>query len=163
VLGPDACWPAWSLACLVAFGIPGPVLGRCSARARALAAPAGAALLAAAYAGLAATLFAGDKSSIALMALLGVAGLGLGTTFSGMLSHLTASVTSTQAAAVSGLFNTTTRIGGVIGTAAAGTAYLALVHRPSQAVHGFALACVALAVATALAVVTAGPSIRRTR
>ena len=41
-------------------------------------------------------------------------------------------MTSTHTADISGLFNTTTRLGGVIGTAAAGTAYLALVHRSSR-------------------------------
>jgi hypothetical protein len=49
----------------------------------------------------------------------------------------------------------------VIGTAAAGTAYLALVHRPGQAVHGFALLCTALAVTAALAAAMAARSVRR--
>lgn len=94
------------------------------------------------------------------MALLGVAGLGLGATFAGMLSHLTGAVTSEQAADISGLFNTTTRLGGVIGTAAAGTAYLTLVHQPGQAVHGFALLCAALAVTAGAAAVMAALSVR---
>jgi MFS family permease len=84
------------------------------------------------------------------MTLLGVAGLGLGTAFTGMLSHLTSTVSGEHAAALSGLFNTATRAGGVIGTAAFGTLYLALVHHPRQAVHGFAVLNLALA-ATALA------------
>jgi predicted MFS family arabinose efflux permease len=163
-LGKSAAYSGLALVSWVAaFGIPGPVLSRRSARVRALAAPAGAALLAAGYAGLAATLYAGDTSGIALMALLGVAGLGLGATFAGTLSQLTSAVTSAHAADISGLFNTTTRLGGVIGTAAAGTAYLALVHRPSQAVHGFALLCTALAVTAALAAAMAALSTRRGR
>jgi MFS family permease len=157
--------PAYSGLALVswvaAFGVPGPLLGRCSGRVRALAAPGGAALLAVGYAGLAATLYAGDTSGLVLMALLGVAGLGLGATFAGMLSQLTGAVTSAHAADISGLFNTTTRLGGVIGTAAAGTAYLALVHRPGQAVHGFALLCTALAVTAGVAAAMAALSIRR--
>lgn len=161
-LGKSAAYSGLALVSWVAaFGIPGPLLGRCSARVRALAAPGGAALLAAGYAGLAATLYAGDTSGTALMALLGVAGLGLGATFAGMLSQLTGAVTSAHAADISGLFNTTTRLGGVIGTAAAGTAYLALVHRPGQAVHGFALLCTALAVTAGAAAAMAALSIRR--
>ena len=161
-LGKSAAYSGLALVSWVAaFGIPGPLLGRCSARVRALAAPGGAALLAAGYAGLAATLYAGDTSGIALMALLGVAGLGLGATFAGMLSQLTGAVTSAHAADISGLVNTTTRLGGVIGTAAAGTAYLALVHRPGQAVHGFALLCTVLAVTAGAAAAMAALSIRR--
>jgi len=161
-LGKSAAYSGLALVSWVAaFGIPGPLLGRCSARVRPLAAPGGAALLAAGYAGLAATLYAGDTSGIALMALLGVAGLGLGATFAGMLSQLTGAVTSAHAADISGLVNTTTRLGGVIGTAAAGTAYLALVHRPGQAVHGFALLCTVLAVTAGAAAAMAALSIRR--
>ena len=63
---------------------------------------------------------------VALIIALGVAGLGLGTGFTGALSYLTSSVTGEHAAALSGLFNTVTRTGGVIGTAAFGTVYLAL-------------------------------------
>jgi hypothetical protein len=107
-------------------------------------------ILAAGFGGIAATLYAGDTSGILLMSLLGVAGLGLGTTFTGMLSQLTGSVTSEHAASLSGLFNTTTRVGGVIGTATFGTAYLALAPVPGQAVRGFATLNLALAV-TALA------------
>jgi hypothetical protein len=55
-----------------------------------------------------------------------------------------------RAAALSGLFNTATRAGGVTGIAAFGTVYLALVHHAGQAVHGFAVLNFALA-ATALA------------
>lgn len=84
------------------------------------------------------------------MTLLGVAGLGLGTGFTGTLRLLTGAVTGEHAAGLSGLFNTTTRTGGVIGTAVFGTAYLALVARPDQAVHGFAVICLAMA-GTALA------------
>jgi MFS family permease len=150
-LGKSAAYSGLALVSWVAaFGIPGPVLGRLPARARALAAPAGMVILAAGFAGLAASLAAGNTNGVLLMALLGVAGLGLGTAFTGMLGHLTSSVTGEHAAGLSGLFNTTTRAGGVIGTAVFGTAYLALVPGPGRAVHGFALINLALA-ATALA------------
>jgi MFS family permease len=161
-LGKSAAYSGLALVSWVAaFGIPGPVLGRYPARFRALAAPAGSVILAAAFAGIAATLNAGNTSGPLLMALLGVAGLGLGTSFTGMLSHLTSSVTSEHAAAISGLFNTTTRAGGVIGTAAFGTAYLALVHRPGQAVHGFAVLSLTLAVTALAAAGLAALSVRR--
>jgi MFS family permease len=150
-LGRSATYSGLALVSWVAaFGVPGLVLGRLPGRARGLAAPAGAVLLAAGFAGLGACLLAGDTSGAALMTLLGVAGLGLGTGFTGTLSLLTGSVTQEHAAALSGLFNTTTRTGGVIGTAAFGTAYLALAPHPDQAVHGFAVICLALA-GTALA------------
>ena len=150
-LGKSAAFSGLALVSWVAaFGIPGPVLGRLPVRLRAHAAPVGAVILTAGFAGLAASLYAGDTSGALLMTLLGVAGLGLGTTFTAMLSHLTGMVTNQQAADISGLFNTTTRVGGVIGTAAFGTVYLALAPTPGQAVHGFAALNLMLA-ATALA------------
>jgi MFS family permease len=157
--------PAYSGAALLswvaAFGVPGPVLGRLPARARALAAPAGPVLLAAGFAGLAALLYAGDTAGAPLMALLGVSGLGLGTGFTGMLSHLTGSVTGEHAASLSGAFNTTTRLGGVIGTAAFGSAYLALARDPGHAVRGFALVNAVLAVTALAAAAMAAASVRR--
>jgi hypothetical protein len=140
------------------------VLGRFPARARALAAPAGAVLLAAGFAAIGVSLFAGDTSGVLLMTLLGVAGLGLGTGFTGALGHLAGLVTGEHAADVSGLFNTATRGGGVIGTAAFGTLYLALVHdsvhSAAQAVHGFAVVNLALAGTALAAAAMAGMSER---
>jgi hypothetical protein len=78
-----------------------------------------------------------------------------------MLSHLTGSVSGEHAAALSGLFPTATRAGGVIGTAASGTVYLALVHHPGQAVHGFAVLNIALAVTAVAAAAMAVVSVRR--
>ena len=95
------------------------------------------------------------------MTLLGVAGLGLGIAFTGMLSHLTSSVSGEHAAALSGLFNTAARAGGVIGTAAFGTVYLALVHHAGQAVHGFAVLNLALAATALAAAAMAAVSVRR--
>jgi predicted MFS family arabinose efflux permease len=150
-LGHGAAYSGLALvAWVVAFGIPGPVLGRSGARVRALAAPAGSVILATGFAAIAAVLYAGDTNGLVLTVLLGVAGLGLGTAFTGALSHLTSSVAREHAAGVSGLFNTTTRAGGVLGTAVFGTVYLAAVHTPGQATHGFAMVGLAMA-ATALA------------
>jgi MFS family permease len=162
-LGRSAAYSGLALVSwVVAFGIPGPVLGRFPARVRELAAPAGGIILAAGYAALAVSLFAGDLGTVPLMILLGVAGLGLGTMFSGALSHLTSSVTGDHAAAISGLFNTATRAGGVVGTAAFGTAYLALAPDGGQAVHGFATVSLAMAVTALIAAALAGFSVRRT-
>jgi MFS family permease len=160
-LGKSAAYSGLALVSWVAaFGIPGPVLGNLPDRIRVLAAPAGSVILAAGFAGLAAVLWAGDTSGAVLMTLLGLGGLGLGTGFAGMLSHLTSSVPGEHAAGLSGLFNTVTRAGGVVGTAAFGTVYLALVHHPSQAVHGFALLNGALAVSALAAAAMAGLSVR---
>ena len=147
---------------VAAFGVPGPVLGRAAARVRSLAAPAGPVILAAGFAGLAVSLRAGDTSGMLLMALLGVAGLGLGTGFTGVLSHLTSSVSGDHAADISGLFGTITRASGVIGTAVFGTVYLALARDPGRehAVHAFAVVNLALAIAALAAAALAGLAIR---
>jgi predicted MFS family arabinose efflux permease len=160
-LGRSAAYSGLALVSWVAaFGIPGPALGRLPGRVQALAAPAGAVILAAGFAGLAASLYSGDTSGVVLMTLLGVAGLGLGTTFTGMLSHLTSSVTGEHASDLSGLFNTITRAGGVLGAAAFGTAYLTLA-RGHQPVHSFATINLALAVTALAAAVLAGLSVWR--
>jgi MFS family permease len=158
-LGRSAAYSGLALVSWVAaFGIPGPALGRFPARVRTLAAPAGAVILAAGFASLAASLYSGDTSGALLMTLLGVAGLGLGTTFTGMLSHLTSSVTGEHASDLSGLFNTITRAGRVLGAAAFGTAYLALA-RDHQPVHSFATINPALAVSALAAAALAGLSV----
>lgn len=161
-LGKSAAFSGLALVSWVAaFGIPGPVLARLPVRLRAHAGPAGAVILTAGFAGLAASLYAGDTSGALLMTLLGVAGLGLGTTFTAMLTRLTGMVTSQQAADISGLFNTTTRVGGVIGTAAFGTVYLTLAPTPGQAIHGFAALNLMLAATAFAAGCLAALSIRR--
>ncbi len=163
-LGRSAAYSGLALVSWVAaFGVPGPVLGRLPARARVLAAPAGAVILAAGFAGLGASLLAGDTSGVLLMTLLGVAGLGLGTGFTGTLTNLTSAVTGEHAASLSGLFNTTTRTGGVIGTAAFGTAYLTLVPGPGRAVPGFAVICLAMAATALAAAAMAGLAVRAAR
>src|SRR5581483_1664467 len=159
-LGKSAAYSGLALVSWVAaFGIPGPVLGRFGAGARRLAAPAGLVLLAAGFAAIGVTLLAGRTGGALLMCLLGVAGLGLGISYTGMLGHLTGAVTGEHAADVSGLFNTATRGGGVIGTAGFGTLYLALVHDRGQAVHGFAVVNLALAGAALAAAAMAAAAV----
>jgi hypothetical protein len=158
-LGKSAAYSGLALLSWVAaFGVPGPVLGRLPVRTRALSAPAGAVLLAAGFAAIASILLIGDTNGALLMTLLGVSGLGLGTGFTGMLGHLTSSVTTEHAADVSGLFNTATRGGGVVGTAVFGSLYLALVPVGSGTAHatrGFGELNLALAVTALVADVMA--------
>jgi predicted MFS family arabinose efflux permease len=163
-LGKSAAYSGLALVSWVAaFGVPGPVLGRVTTRTRVMAAPAGAGLLAAGFAAIGLTLLAGVTSGVLLMALLGVAGLGLGTGFTGMLGHLISAVDGEHASDISGLFNTATRVGGVIGTAAFGTLYLGLVHGSSStgpATRGFAVVCLTLAGTALAAAVMAAVAVR---
>jgi hypothetical protein len=71
-------------------------------------------------------------------------------------------VSGEHAADISGLFNTITRAGGVIGTAVFGSVYLALASDPAQvpAIHGFAVVNLALAVTALAAAALAGIAIR---
>jgi hypothetical protein len=142
---------------VAAFGLPGPVLTRLPVRMRSLAGPVGGLLLAAGFGALAVSLYAGDTGGALLMTLLAVGGLGLGA----MFTHLTGAAGHDGAAGISGLFNTTTRAGGVLGTAAFGTLYLALVHSPGGAVHGFATLNLALSLTAMAAAALAGLAIRR--
>lgn len=94
-----------------------------SARQR-FAASAAAAIMAVAFAGIAASLLVGNTGGAALMTFLGLGGFGLGANLSGTLNHLTGSVPSCCAPDISGVF---------------GTAYLAVAPLPGRAtaVPGF--------------------------
>jgi MFS family permease len=165
-LGRSAAYSGLALVSWVAaFGIPGPVLGRLPARLHRLAAPAGCGVLAAGFGGIAIALLAGATGGALLMTLLGVAGLGLGLSFTAILKHLTGLVGGRHAADISGLFNTTTRVGGVIGVAVFGTAYFWLVPHPgaSPAVHGFAIINIAMAGTALTAAAAATISVRQRR
>lgn len=75
------------------------------------------------------------------------------------------SVGAEHAADISGLFNTATRSGGVIGTAACGTLYFALADGSTpltaRATHDFALVNLALACAALASAAMAAASVRR--
>ena len=160
-LGKSAAYSGLALvAWVAAFGVPGPLLSRLTDRNRARIAPVGSVLLAGAYAAIAVTLLAGQTSGALLICLLGVAGLGLGAGFTGMLGHLTATAGTERAADLSGLFNTGTRVGGVIGTAVFGAVYLALARHP---VHGFAILNIVLAATALAAAAMAAVSVRSPR
>jgi MFS family permease len=136
---------------VAAFGLAGPVLGRFGARTRHRAAAVGALLLAAGFGGLGAlSAVGGAGSTPALAVLLGIGGLGWGAAFSGILSLLTDGVTEQHAAEVGGLFQTTLRIGGVLGVAVFGGLYLAMpTSWPSASTQAFTVTAAAFA-ATAL-------------
>jgi EmrB/QacA subfamily drug resistance transporter len=148
---------------VAAFGITGPLLGRVPPRVRRLAAPAGALVLAASFMGIALSVRADAADGVALLVLLGIGGLGYGAAFSATLSHLTNAVTNDRHAAdMSGLFNTTLQIGGVLGVAVFGTTYLNLVTGAgaARAEHGFTVVTLALAATGLAAAVLAQLAVR---
>lgn len=160
--------PAYSGLALVswvaAFGVAGPILGRLSSARQRLAPAMGAAVMAVAFAGIASSLLAGNTGGAALMTFLGLGGFGLGTNFSGTLNHLTGVVSTRFAPDISGLANTTSRIGGVIGVAVFGTAYLAMAPEPgpATAIAGFSVVALALSGAALAAAAMAYLATRRT-
>jgi MFS family permease len=148
---------------VAAFGIAGPVIGRLSARNRLLAAPFGTLMLAASYAAIGISLLVGVTNGLLLVALLAAGGLGLGLQFTSLVAHLTNSVESHDAADISGLFNTITRVAGVLGVAAFGSLYFGLASNAGRvgAIQAFTIVTFALAAASLLATVAASLSIRR--
>lgn len=138
---------------VAAFGVAGPLLGRTSARARRLAAPVGSLILAAGFGGIAAADLLGMRAGVGLVVLLGVGGLGYGAAFSGTLAHLTATVQDRYAPDLSGLFNTTLQVGGALGVAVFGTAYLDLTASPDHAQSAITVMTIIFAV---IAVAAAG-------
>ncbi|QMU74094.1 MFS transporter [Streptacidiphilus sp. P02-A3a] len=145
------------VAWVAAFGVTGPLLRRVPDRARRLAAPVGTLLLALSFAGIGLGLRAGTTNGWLLTLLLGVGGLGYGAAFSGMLSHLTGSVEDRYAPDMSGLFNTTLQVGGVLGVAVFGTVYLNLAPNGGHdaAIHGFTVTTFTLAAVALVAAVLA--------
>jgi MFS family permease len=151
---------------VAAFGVAGPLLGRASVETRKLAAPLGRLVLAAGFAGIALALSLGHADSEALLiVLLGISGLGYGAAFSGTLTILTSSVTGEHAADVSGLFNTTIQVGGVLGVAVFGTLYLGLAPGSGRtaAIPAFTTLTTALALTALVAAGLAQAAIRRPR
>jgi len=111
----------------------------------------GGTLMALCFVGIALCTVLGADSTVALVALLLVGGLGYGASFSGTLASLTESVEIRHAPEVSGIFNTTLQIGGTLGVAAFGTLYLTLLRNGSLPTSAFFVTSVALAVLSALA------------
>lgn len=148
-LGRSAAYSgAIPIAWVATFALVGPILGRLGAGVRRLAAPVGGILMAVAFAGVA----AGAQSTVWLVVLLGIGGIGYGAAFSGTLTHLTESVEARFAPDVSGLFNTTLQVGGTLGVAVFGTVYLNLASPGEAASHdAFSTTNAALAVLSLVA------------
>lgn len=146
---------------VAAFGIAGPLIGRLSARNRLLAAPLGTLLLALSYGALGVSLLAGATNGPLLVAGLTAGGLSLGLQFTALVAHLTSSVESSDAADISGLLNTITRVAGVLGVAAFGTLYFGLAANTGRAgaIHAFTVVTFAFAATALLATVAASLSI----
>jgi Major Facilitator Superfamily len=142
---------------VAAFGLAGQVVRRLPARIAALTPSAGCLLLAAAYLGISADMFAGTGNRPLLIVLLGVGGLALGILFSAMIGHLTGAVPVRYAPDISGVSTTVMQIGGAVAVAGYGTLYLALAGRPGPrtAAHGFAITTLAFAAAALAAAVAA--------
>jgi MFS family permease len=138
---------------VVAFGVPGRFLGRLPDRMGPLVAPAGCLLLVAAYLAISASMFSDHHPDALLIILLGFGGLGLGTTFSAMLGHLTTAATPRYAPDISGVFTTSLQVAGAVGVATFGTAYLGLIadSGAAAATHAFGVITATFAVTALLA------------
>jgi len=140
---------------VAAFGVAGPLLRRLPDRLSrpARAAAGGALILAAAYAGIATALALHQLTDPTLVALLGLGGFGLGTTFTALMAHMTANVPTANATDLSGLIPTNTQLAGVFGVTVFGAGYLAVAtSSPRQA---FTAITTAFAVTAALGAATA--------
>jgi MFS family permease len=109
-----------------AFGLSGEVIRRMRSEQIGRVSAIGFVVLASAYLGIAATLAIGWPSQVALMALLGVGGLGLGLGRNTAVIHAINNVPDRYAADISGVINTSSQICGVAGIAAFGALYLGL-------------------------------------
>lgn len=135
---------------VVAFGVPGRLLGRVPSRLTPFVAATGCLILTVAYLAIGALAFTGGHPEALLAVLLGVGGFGLGTSFSAMLDYLTTAATPRYAPDISGVFTTTMQVAGAIGVAGFGTLYLSLSTRSdtASATSAFAVVTTAFALAT---------------
>jgi MFS family permease len=142
---------------VAAFGVGGPLLGRLPARLARLAAPIGAMIMGGSYLAMATGAGAGEALGPALVTLLGLGGLGFGINTAGLLSHLTGAVPRDYAPDISGVYQTTGQLAGVMGVAGFGALYLALTHEPGleAATHAFTVICAAFALAAGVAAAAA--------
>jgi MFS family permease len=138
---------------VVAFAVPGRVLGRLPAGTRPLLPLIGCVILAVAFGSISAGTLAGNRSEVMLLVLLALGGLGLGTNFSSILVHLTAAATPRYAADISGVFTTCLQIAGAIGVSAFGTLYLSRATHPGAvpASHAFGVVTAAFALVALIA------------
>jgi MFS family permease len=142
---------------VVAFSVPGRLLARISPRSQRQMPWLGCAILGLVYAVLAAAMLTGTRPVVLMLVLLALGGLGLGTSFSAMLVHLTQAVTPRYAADISGVFTTSLQIAGALGVAALGTLYLSRITGPGATTssHAFGIVCAASALLAWLAALAA--------
>jgi len=142
---------------VIAFAVPGRVLGRLPARTRSWLTLPGCLILAAVYIAISASMFTGGCPQAVLLVLLALGGLGLGTTFSTTLVRLTTAATPRYAADISGVLTTSLQIAGAIGVAAFGTLYLSRITGPGApvATHAFGIVTAAFALVAVLAAAAA--------
>jgi MFS family permease len=134
---------------VAAFGLAGQLVRRLP-DSRWLPA-AGCLLLAVAYAGISAGLFAGAGGNALLLPLFAAGGLGLGMNYTALTGRMTGAVPPRLAAAISGVSATLLSISGSISVAAIGSLYLTLARTgtaagrdPAAAAHAFAVVAAAL-------------------
>jgi MFS family permease len=144
---------------VMAFAVPGRLLGRLPARAHRTLPALGCLLMAVAYTALSLILIAGRPPEAALLVPLAIGGLGLGTVFSSLLVHVTAAATPRYAADISGVFTTTMQIAGAIGLAGFGALYLS--QAPSGGADGAGDAFALVTAAFALVALVAGAAAHR--
>jgi MFS family permease len=146
------------------FGLMGYFWRKLPARAHPVLAPAGLALVAAAYLGVALAARGGSAGGPLLWLSLAAAGAGLGAAIAPLLTQALVGVPPSQAADASGLVATAVQLSQVIGVAGFGTVYLSLTQRAgSPAVSsGSALASTAVLLAL-LAGIGLGPALALTR
>jgi MFS family permease len=140
-----------------AFGATGYLWRRLPHRVHHALVPAGFAVAALAYIGLAATLQAGTRGGPWLPLLLVVYGTGFGAAFSPLLTQALVHVPPTEAADASGVLTTTIQLSQVLGVAVFGSLFLALAAHPGAHASAAAFSTVErwLAALTLLGVVGA--------
>jgi MFS family permease len=138
---------------VVAFALPGRVLGRLPARWQPILPLAGCLSLATAYGAISVSMLTGEHPEALLLGLLALGGLGLGTSFSAMLAHVTTAAAPRHAADISGAFSTSLQIAGAISVAAFGSLYLSQFTHPGavQASRAFGIVTAVFALVALIA------------
>jgi MFS family permease len=150
---------------VVAFALPGRVQGRLPGRWQPLLPLAGCLILATAYGAISVSMVTGEHPAALLPGLLALGGLGLGTSFSSMLVHVTTAATPRYAADISGTFTTSVQIAGTIAVAAFGSLYLSLLTHPGAGAssHAFGVVTAVFALVALIASPMAYRATRATR
>lgn len=146
-----------------AFGIGGPLLHRLPKPVSCHAAWAGASIMAAAFAAIAAALMAGKAEGLVLVTLLGFGGFGFGLTTTSLLTHLTSVVPAEYAPDISGLYQTNSQLAAAVGVALFGIVYLDLTGQAGRpaAMQAFTVISIAFAATALLAALAARRATRQ--